>query len=288
MYLHGFVPSCRRPFAEGRISVGDHSYPPDFASANFSVPWTTGKADFAGQLNFFTASLEKGARGDMIQEAQKKAGKERRFECQKCGYCCSQRAFLYPSREDIKKLSAHLNLSECAFALRYLREVYDPQAKAYVMAFQTNNPGDSGPGCIFCQDNLCVIHDSPRTDLCHVFPWNHFDLEREEWEEGFFSADDTFWCPGIGQGRLWSLEEIRNVKKAFPNVGAQIQRHYNFPPPLGSPNLDAPRPSKFSLSMSEERLINKLRFLTMEKNREVEDLVDDLYHGGHSFYHRSS
>jgi len=56
MYLDGFVPSCRRPFAEGRVSVGDHSCPPDFDGANFSVPWTTGKADFAGQLNFFTAS----------------------------------------------------------------------------------------------------------------------------------------------------------------------------------------------------------------------------------------
>jgi len=224
----------------------------------------------------------------MVRGAKKNALKELRFECQKCGYCCSQRAFLYPSLKDIRKLSVYLNLSEYSFAIRYLREVYDPQAKAYVMAFQTNNPGDSGNGCIFCQDNLCLIHDSPRIDLCHVFPWNHFDLEREEWEEGFFSADGTFWCPGIGQGRLWSLEEIRNVKDAFPNVGAQIQRHYNPPPPLGSPNLDARRPSRFSLTMSEERLINKLRSLTMEKNREVEDIVDDLYHGGHSFYPRSS
>src|SRR4030042_6068985 len=56
MYLHGFVPSCLRPFAEGRVSVGDNSCPPDFGGANFSVPWTTGKADFAAQLNFFTAS----------------------------------------------------------------------------------------------------------------------------------------------------------------------------------------------------------------------------------------
>jgi hypothetical protein len=26
----------------------------------------------------------------------------------------------------------------------------------------------------------------------------------------------------------------------------------------------------------------------MEKTREVEDIVDDLYHDGHFFYHRSS
>jgi hypothetical protein len=62
MYPHDFVPSCRRPFAEGRVSVGDHSYPPDFGGAHFSVPWTTGKADFAGQLNFFTLSFVKEGR----------------------------------------------------------------------------------------------------------------------------------------------------------------------------------------------------------------------------------
>lgn len=223
-----------------------------------------------------------------MQEAQKKAGQERRFECQKCGYCCSQMAFLYPSREDIQRLSAHLNLTECSFALRYLREVYDPQAKAYVIAFQTNTPSASGNGCIFCQGNLCVIYDSPRTDLCHIFPWNHLDLARGEWEENFVAHDGTFWCPGIGQGRLWSLEEIRKVKEAFPIVGARARRHYNPPPTLGPANLDPPRPSRISLSMSEERLINKLRFLTLEKNKEVEDLVDNFYHGGHSFYHRIS
>jgi len=65
MYLYGFVPSCRRSFAEGRISVEDHSCPPDFGGANFSVPWTTGKADFAGQLNFFTASSPGGEIGQL-------------------------------------------------------------------------------------------------------------------------------------------------------------------------------------------------------------------------------
>jgi hypothetical protein len=57
MYLDGFVPSCLRPFAESRVSVGDHSCPPGFARSNFPVPWTTIKADFIGESNFFTASL---------------------------------------------------------------------------------------------------------------------------------------------------------------------------------------------------------------------------------------
>jgi len=57
MYLHSFVLSCLRPFAEGRVTVEGHSCPADFGGVNFSVPWATRKADFAADLNFFTASL---------------------------------------------------------------------------------------------------------------------------------------------------------------------------------------------------------------------------------------
>jgi len=60
MDLHSFVLSCLRPFAEGRVTVGGHSCPADFGGANFSVPWATRKADFAADLNFFTASPIKG------------------------------------------------------------------------------------------------------------------------------------------------------------------------------------------------------------------------------------
>ena len=69
MYLHGFVPSCLRPFAEDRVSVGDHPYPPDFAGANFSGPWTTRKADFAADLNFFTPSLLLGGERKKVRRA---------------------------------------------------------------------------------------------------------------------------------------------------------------------------------------------------------------------------
>ena len=49
LYPLSFIPSCLRPFAEGRETVGDHSRPADFGGANFSVPWTTGKANFVGE-----------------------------------------------------------------------------------------------------------------------------------------------------------------------------------------------------------------------------------------------
>lgn len=216
-----------------------------------------------------------------MKEAKKNVLKDRRFECLRCGYCCSQRVVIYPSFKDIQKLSKYLNISEGSFAIRYLREIYDPQRNAYLIAFKTNHPEDPTTGCIFCQEELCTIYDSLRTDLCHLFPWNHFDLEKEEWEEDFISQDGAFWCPGIGKGPLWSLEEIRKMKKAYPNVGVNLKLIYN-PPPASSPkDPDVRRPSGFNLTMSEEQLIHKWRSLSMEKQRDVESFVDILYHGGH-------
>jgi Fe-S-cluster containining protein len=216
-----------------------------------------------------------------MNENKKKLLKERRFECQQCGYCCSQKVLIYPSLEEIQNLAQYLNLSEYSFALRYLQEIYDPQKDSYAIAFRTNQPNDPFTGCIFCQDKICMIHDSPRTNLCHVFPWNHFDLEKEEWEENFISEDGTFWCSGIGKGRLWTLEEIKTIKETYPNIGVKTKRLYNPSPPSGPQNIDMCRPSNIMMTMSEERFIHKLRSLPITRKIEVEKLLDFFYHGGH-------
>jgi len=219
-----------------------------------------------------------------MNEAKKKTLNERRFECQGCGYCCSQKVLLYPSLEEIRELAQYLSLTECSFAFRYLQEIYDPQKDAYAIAFKTNQPKDPLTGCIFCQDRICVIHESPRTGLCHVFPWNHFDLEKEEWEENFISEDGTFWCPGIGKGHLWTLKEIRTIKETYPDVGIKTKRLYNPPPPSDPQGVDVCRPTNIMLTMSEERFIHKLRSVTINRKREIETLVDFFYHGGHPSY----
>src|SRR4030042_659568 len=59
MYLHGFVPSCPRPFAESRVFVGDHSCPPDFGppqADEFFHPLDNKKGFPHPDLNFFTSS----------------------------------------------------------------------------------------------------------------------------------------------------------------------------------------------------------------------------------------
>ncbi|MDQ1328589.1 MAG: uncharacterized protein QG641_1874 [Candidatus Poribacteria bacterium] len=208
--------------------------------------------------------------------AKEKALLNRRFECQNCGTCCSEMTTIYPSREEVQKLAEYLNISELAFAVRYLREIFDPQMNVYLLAFKSNHSVNIGNGCIFCHNKLCVIYNSSRTDLCNVFPWNHFDLETEQWEDNFLSQDDKPWCPGVGFGRDWTLDEIKEIKQKYPNVGANTKRQINQPPQSLVDVIMSS--STFSLTMSEENFINKFRALSMEKRREFERLADSLYY----------
>jgi len=211
-----------------------------------------------------------------MSSTKEKALLNRRFECQNCGTCCSEMTTIYPSREEIQKLAEYLNISELAFAVRYLREIFDPQMNVYLLVFKSNHSLNIGNGCIFCHNKLCVIYDSPRTDLCNVFPWNHFDLETEQWEDNFLSQDGKSWCPGIGVGRDWTLDEIKDIKQKYPNVGVNTKRQINQPSQsLVDVIVSSPT---FSLTMSEENFINKFRALSIEKRREFERLADALYY----------
>jgi Fe-S-cluster containining protein len=210
--------------------------------------------------------------------AKKKALIDRRFECQNCGTCCSEMATIYPSREEVQKLAEYLNISELAFALRYLREIYDPQMNVYLLAFKSNHSVNIGNGCIFCHNKLCVIYNSSRTNLCNVFPWNHFDLETEQWEENFLSQDGKSWCPGVGVGRKWSLNEISDLKLNYSKVGKKAIRQYNVSSQL-SVNLDVFANSNiFNLTISEENFIDRYRSLSMERRREFDNYMNSLYH----------
>jgi len=202
-----------------------------------------------------------------------KSIKDRRFECQKCVLCCSEMTLIYPGRDDINKLADYFGISELSFAIRYLQEVYDPYTDTYAAAFKTNHPGINEYGCIFCQDGLCAIYDSSRMDLCNVFPWNHFDLELGEWEQGFISSEGGFWCPGIGKGRVWSLQEIEQIKRDYPNSGKNTKYIIS---EKSKYDIDLLRPSGFNLTMSEENLIIRLRSLSIEKKQKIESFIDNL------------
>ena len=160
-----------------------------------------------------------------MTEEQKRVLEERGSECQDCGPCCSHRGLILPSETNIREPAKHLRMSEWSFATRYLREVYDTRLDAYIMAFKTDNSQDPKNGCILHFGSFCAIYDSCRTDLCKVFSWNHFSAQDGQWEPGFADDAGKFWCRGIGKGREWTIEEIRELKEKYTNLGVGFRRY---------------------------------------------------------------
>ncbi len=195
---------------------------------------------------------------------------DRRFKCQRCGFCCSELALIYPNVEEVRSIAKYLGVSEISFAIRYLREIYDPQTDMLKIAFKSNFPDGNGIGCVFYQNNSCVIYNSVRTDVCKVFPWNHFNLETKQWEREFIRSDGKLLCPGIGFGKEWSIDEIKNIKNLYSNVGTKIQ--------LNRSSKTIANKNDNYLSFSEANLVRKFRSLSIDERQKIEDLIESLYH----------
>ena len=133
---------------------------------------------------------------------QKPATKERfyarglHFECTGCGECCKLGGgFVYPTLEDVGFAAKHLELSVNKFTETYM-DLHEGQ---YVF----KNDGDN---CIFYGENGCTIYEA-RPTQCRTFPFWKANLKSQyRWKiiEGE--------CEGIGQGRLFSIDEIEAIK----------------------------------------------------------------------------
>ena len=118
------------------------------------------------------------------------------FECTGCGACCKLGGgFVYPSLEDVGFAARHLELSVSAFTDRYM-ELHEGQ---YVF----KNDGDN---CIFYGEKGCTIYEA-RPTQCRTFPFWTANLKSQyRWK----LIEEE--CEGIGQGKLYDLEEIEAIK----------------------------------------------------------------------------
>ena len=122
-----------------------------------------------------------------------------RFECTKCGDCCTNRgeyAHVYVNEEENEALAAFLGLSLRAFKRRYTFVDDDGWRQ---LSFR-------GKSCVFLDlaTNLCQVHPA-RPTQCRTFPfWREFVVDGE-WSEEVRSL-----CEGIGRGPLYSIEEAED------------------------------------------------------------------------------
>jgi Fe-S-cluster containining protein len=114
------------------------------------------------------------------------------FQCQQCGACCTgDPGTIYVSRVEIVSLAAHLHLPMDEFIRRYLYPFKD-----------SYSIGEHEDGrCLFF-DSGCTIYPQ-RPHQCRTFPFWFSNLRSEEQWRQIREA-----CPGIGQGRLYSRDEI--------------------------------------------------------------------------------
>jgi uncharacterized protein len=118
-----------------------------------------------------------------------------RFQCQRCGGCCTgDPGTIYVTPDEIVALAAHLNLTVDDFNQKYLYPFKD--------SFSIGEHADGR--CLFF-DNGCTIYPL-RPGQCRTFPFWFSNLRSEDrWRE------IQKKCPGIGRGRLYSRDEILAV-----------------------------------------------------------------------------
>ena len=119
------------------------------------------------------------------------------FSCTRCGDCCTGvPGYVWVEPTEIEALAKHLGFSVDSFGERYLRKV----GRRYSLI---EKPGGD---CVFF-DKGCSVYPA-RPTQCRTFPFWRGNLKSERaWDE---IADE---CPGIGQGKLFPVEEIEALKR---------------------------------------------------------------------------
>ena len=116
-----------------------------------------------------------------------------RFTCSECGDCCTGApGYVWVNADEIQAMAARLKISVADFEAKFTRKV---GARRTLIEF------DNGD-CVFLKDRKCTLYEE-RPRQCRTWPfWDSNLKSPEAW------AETCEACPGSGQGKLFSVEEI--------------------------------------------------------------------------------
>lgn len=118
-----------------------------------------------------------------------------KFECTACGDCCTGApGFVWVTNAEIQEMAGVVGLSVEGFEKRYVRKVGVRKSLIEL----------AGGDCIFFNSRTrrCEVY-SARPRQCRTWPfWGSNLVAAADWERTRQA------CPGCGQGRLYTLEEI--------------------------------------------------------------------------------
>ena len=102
---------------------------------------------------------------------------------------------MYLTRAEIRALARHFSMTVTAFKKKFTA-VDDGDLVL----------GSNGPRCILLgEDGLCMAYEC-RPRQCRTWPFWHENLEESEW-----NGPVKDLCPGVGKGKLYSPEEIKEA-----------------------------------------------------------------------------
>jgi len=118
-----------------------------------------------------------------------------RFSCLRCGDCCrGEPGYVWITEAEARAAAAHLGIEVADFHRHYVRQVGNR-----LSLIELPN-GD----CIFWSPMGCDIYPV-RPTQCRTFPfWAEYLSSERAWLQA------RRRCPGVGSGKLFSLEEIQS------------------------------------------------------------------------------
>ncbi len=119
-----------------------------------------------------------------------------RFSCTGSAKCCKihgEYAYVFFTRDEERAIAEELGLSVRRFRRRHTKRISSGQR---TLRFPE---GD----CTFLDEGLCSIY-LVRPKQCRTWPFWPENMGRRVWER-----DVAAFCPGVGRGRLYTVEEIR-------------------------------------------------------------------------------
>lgn len=118
------------------------------------------------------------------------------FSCTGCGHCCRVEGHVWVQTDEIEALAANLAIGPDVFGRRFLRRVGNR------LSLIDKASGD----CIFWENGCTVYQARPRQ--CRTFPfWDKHLESPQTWSS---AARE---CEGIGEGRLYDLREIAQLRR---------------------------------------------------------------------------
>jgi Fe-S-cluster containining protein len=141
-----------------------------------------------------------------------------RFHCTQCGNCCTGGpGFVWITKEEIVELAKFLKLSPEETVERYCRKI---AGQFSLQEFR--NPRDGQYDCVFMKDQPATAPANKNTIVqpirtCSIYPVRPLQCRTFPFWDSNLSSPAAWQavakrCPGIGQGRLYSREEIESIR----------------------------------------------------------------------------